>query len=605
VLTSVFVSFVALIFFSYLDVKSFKEELEQQAEINAQLIGNYCITPLTFAYTDDAQKILEELSTIPSIYNAFVFTEDDMLFAQYHKNQQYIIEQPRVENSASYYKEDYLHIYRPITFQNIKYGTVYFRISTSKIDQKISGMLYILLSLVFGVTLFSFLIANKLQGLISKPIQNLSSLTKKVSEKDDYSIRTRETGNDEIGNLQKGFNNMLEQLETRKKERDKAEFALKSSEEKYRQIVETAQEGIWIIDKNANTAFTNSRLVEMFGYTRKEMIGKHLFSFMKDKYHSQAKKLIQNGKPLIAGTTEFCFSRKNGDDFWALMSTNPLYDSNQNYNGTLAMVVDITDRKNNLRELEKYQNNLEKLVKQRTKKLREAQKELIRNEKMATLGKLTATVSHELRNPLGTIRSSFYTVHARTKDKELGIERTLKRIDRNIGRCDNIIEDLLDYSRTKETIFVETNIDYWLKEFINEYNVPESISIEQQLESNVKIRIDLERFRRCMINLVDNACQAIIGQNDDNIKKLGDIKIQTQTDKQLLLISIEDSGPGIPKSDKKKIFEPLYSTKSFGFGLGLSVVKQINEQHKGKISVKSTMGKGTIFTLKLPISNSN
>jgi PAS domain S-box-containing protein len=603
VLTSVLVSVIALSFFSYLDVRSFKDELEQQGEINAHLIGNYCITPLTFGYADDARKILEELNTIPSIHNAFVYTEDNKLFAQYHKSPELAMDLPAIENKKSFYRNNYLHVFHEITFQGIKYGTVYFRISTSKIDEKITSMLYILIFLAVIVTIFSFIIAQKLQGIISKPLLHLSQLTKRVSEKDDYSIRIKQTGKDEIAHLQKGFNKMLEKLETRKDERDKAEQALRDSEEKYRQIVETAQEGIWIIDKKANTAFTNSRLVEMFGYSREEMLGKEFFTFMDDRYHMDAKKMLTNGKTLIPATNEFCFSKKNGDDIWVLMSTNPLYDDHKNYNGTLAMVADITDRKNNLKELEKYKNNLEKLVKQRTKKLREAQKELIRNEKMATLGKLTATVSHELRNPLGTIRSSFYTVQTRTKDKNLNIDRSLERIDRNISRCDNIIEDLLDYSRTKDLLFVEADIDSWFIEFFRDYQIPQNIELQTKLRSNAKTRIDLERFRRCIINLIDNACQAINGLDGEISHKNGIIKIITYVEKEHLLIDISDSGPGIAKENIDKIFEPLFSTKSFGFGLGLSVVRQVMDLHKGKISVKSQTDKGTTFSLKLPVSH--
>ncbi len=244
---------------------------------------------------------------------------------------------------------------------------------------------------------------------------------------------------------------------------------------------------------------------------------------------------------------------------------------------------------------------LERRVAERTAQLEAAQQELIQQERLATLGQLTATVSHELRNPLATLRTSLYSIDSKVRDKGLGVERALDRLDRNITRCDNIIGELLDYTRMPRIKLAYTDLDAWLIDLSQNHPIPPEISLNLDLQSQAKVALDPDRFQRVMINLMDNAIQAMLSLNE-NIRQLT-LTIQSTIEQGQAKIRVIDTGSGIPTEVLPQIFEPLFSTKGFGVGLGLTVVKEIVEQHQGDIKITSEPGQGTEVTLWLTLAN--
>jgi signal transduction histidine kinase len=237
-----------------------------------------------------------------------------------------------------------------------------------------------------------------------------------------------------------------------------------------------------------------------------------------------------------------------------------------------------------------YQLNkdLERRVEDRTAELRQAQEELLRKERFAAIGQITGTVSHELRNPLGTIRTSMFMIDEKVRGKGLGVERALDRVQRSIERCNGIIGDLLDYTRVPELDPEPTPIDDWL---------------ERSLASHAVVALDRERFLRVVINLVENACQAMTDHN-----RVGgegrELRLTVTSDRveRGVEISFADTGPGIAADVLPRVFEPLYSTKSFGVGLGLPTVKQIVEQHGGTVDIGSAAGEGSRVVVRLPLN---
>jgi signal transduction histidine kinase len=251
--------------------------------------------------------------------------------------------------------------------------------------------------------------------------------------------------------------------------------------------------------------------------------------------------------------------------------------------------------------LQHYSERLEAMVEERTRELRVAQENLVRREKLATLGQLAATVSHELRNPLATIRISVSSVEEKTRGKELGVERALDRIQRNVTRCDNIISELLDFTRIPELNLQPVEFDPWLGRLLDEQALPEGVRLRRELASGATVAIDPERFRRVIINLLDNACQAmasIPGARDEMA-----VDITTGVEAGGLRIVVSDTGPGISPEVMPHVFEPLFSTKGFGAGLGLSIVKGIVEQHGGEIIIESPPAQGARVTIRLPLGD--
>ncbi|HEX4195592.1 MAG TPA: ATP-binding protein [Stellaceae bacterium] len=224
--------------------------------------------------------------------------------------------------------------------------------------------------------------------------------------------------------------------------------------------------------------------------------------------------------------------------------------------------------------------------------------ELVRTERLSTLGQLTATVAHELRNPLSAIRNTFYVMKEAASRKETNFDRQLERMERSIGRCDRIISDLLDYSRLRNLNLAPVVFDRWIDDVLSDQHLPDDVGLIKRLDANGEtIGIDIDRMRQVVNNLVENAAQAMHGIESGRARE---IVVSTAVAADTFELTVSDTGPGIPASVLPKVFEPLFSTKSFGTGLGLSVVRQIVEQHGGTVTITSDPEKGACVAIRLP-----
>jgi signal transduction histidine kinase len=269
--------------------------------------------------------------------------------------------------------------------------------------------------------------------------------------------------------------------------------------------------------------------------------------------------------------------------------------------GVVQFRRDISARKRAEEELTRHRERLQALVEERTRELEEAQRELVRSERLAAIGQLTGTVSHELRNPLGTIRSSFAIVSNYLQATHGPVSRALERIERNIDRCVTIIDELLAYTRVRDMHLERVTIDDWLTDLVVDEDVPDTISVVLDCQSEATVSIDRERLRRAVLNLLQNACQAFTESEHECTQPT--VAISTRVVDGRLAIHVTDNGPGIPEDIRERIFDPLFSTKSFGVGLGLPLVRQIVEQHGGEITVDTALGEGTTATLGLPLTS--
>ncbi len=251
-------------------------------------------------------------------------------------------------------------------------------------------------------------------------------------------------------------------------------------------------------------------------------------------------------------------------------------------------------------ELQQHGEQLEELVDMRTGQLRDAQGDVVKNERLAMLGRVTATVSHEVRNPLSTIRSSLYTLRQLIEEPSEHIDQVLERAERNIVRCDRIIEELLDYTRQRQLDMELTNVDEWLAEVFDDIDIPRQIELIRSFDCGRYVPMARDYVRRCVINVADNASHAMTFADDPERMEL---RVSTFVRGEGVAIEFADRGPGIPPQQISKVFEPLYSTKGFGVGLGIPIVKQIAERHGGRFELASAEGEGTQATIWLPFGD--
>jgi two-component system, NtrC family, sensor histidine kinase HydH len=229
-------------------------------------------------------------------------------------------------------------------------------------------------------------------------------------------------------------------------------------------------------------------------------------------------------------------------------------------------------------------------------KLESAQEALVRTEKLAAVGQLAASVGHELRNPLTAVRNAnaYIAKKVRGDGADPRVVQFSQLIDRELNTCSKIISDLLDFARERPLVVSPAPLRDLVEEAIG--LVPASkIDIVNAVPDDLPIPvIDKEQFRQVVINLTQNAVEAIEPQGGGRVTVSADAK-----DARFRLL-VEDDGPGIPQDVIAKMFEPLFTTKVKGTGLGLAIVQSIVKRHQGDISIDSTIGQGTRFVVDWP-----
>ncbi|MBD3379568.1 MAG: hypothetical protein GF408_03795 [Candidatus Omnitrophica bacterium] len=246
-------------------------------------------------------------------------------------------------------------------------------------------------------------------------------------------------------------------------------------------------------------------------------------------------------------------------------------------------------------QLKEARDQLEDKVKQRTDELLSISKKLHRSERLAFLGKLSGSVTHELRNPLAVLKNSAYFLETKLKDdKDEKVRKYLDVIKKELNAIDAIIDDIMGFARTKAPDLNNTNVHDLVENVLSTVMVPELVVVKKELEEVPDILVDGNLILHALTNIVNNAIMAMNGN--------GTLTLRTFAEGGRAIMEIEDDGPGIPPDQRDLIFEPLYSSKPKGTGLGLPIAKMIVENQDGRIDFDSILGQGTVFRISFPFS---
>ena len=450
-----------------------------------------------------------------------------------------------------------------------------------------------------GIALFlAGVAAIFLARRMTQPIRDLQAGAAALS-KGDFDVAIATDRKDELGQLSREFDAMAAALKKRTK-------ALSDSEALFRSFIEQSPGMLSAKGNDGRYTLVSPRFRDLLNLGD-DVVGKTARDIYPDEFadHFEAidNEVIEHGAvisqtvthpapsgALILGVTKF-----------------PLRDGDGKRVGVGTIGIDITERQRAEEKIKALNRDLEGRVERRTAELQAAQKELLRNERLATLGQLTATVSHELRNPLGAMRTSSHILRKAVGEDKPQVKRAIERLERSITRCDRIIDELLDFTRISDLEPQPVVLDAWLSDLLDEFRVPAGVKLERELGlGDLEVPIDPDRLRRAVINVWENACQAMAEPKTESpAEQPKPLRISTGRRNKSVEIRIEDSGPGIPDDVRPRIFEPLFSTKNFGVGLGLSIVKQILDQHGGEVKVDTGGGGGTCFCLRLPMETSS
>lgn len=348
---------------------------------------------------------------------------------------------------------------------------------------------------------------------------------------------------------------------------------------------------IAITDDKGTIVYANNKFCELSKYSENELIGEN-HRILKsdehtDEFFTEMWGTISSG---IIWRGEIKNRAKDGSFYWLKTIIVPIIDSEKNIQNYMSIRTDITKEKESQEHLSEMEDTLLKQNESLLIEVERKSSELIKSERLATIGTMASRIAHDLKNPL-TVMHTYADMltpeiisKLDSKDKEKWFRLQNSLLDMN-----KIIEDVLDFARTSEIKKKHSSFLRILNLAMN--NVESSYKIKINLpEKDISINCDARKIEGLMSNLLNNAVYALDGQ--------GEIDVTTSTDSELVTIQVKDSGSGIPTENLEKIFEPMFTTKKTGTGLGLVICKSIIEQHGGSISVSN---KPTTFTIKLPI----
>jgi signal transduction histidine kinase len=280
-------------------------------------------------------------------------------------------------------------------------------------------------------------------------------------------------------------------------------------------------------------------------------------------------------------------------------SDNPYLKKRNHLAKTLAERISGAIRQIELEQSQRhYYEHLEKEVEARTRDLEQVQEKLIRAERLAAVGELASGVGHELRNPLNVIRNCAYLLEMSLVEKgDDEAAGTIKVLDKQVDIANKIVTDLLDFTRITPPSPSRVDLKSLVNECLSYITAPEHVSVRPRMNGHaLYVRTDAEQIARVFTNIITNAFQAMSG-------KKGELDIDIGTEAGLAWAQFRDNGCGIPEENLGKIFEPLFTTKPRGIGLGLAISKRLVEHNGGRIEVSSRPGQGSTFTVKLPLEN--
>lgn len=270
---------------------------------------------------------------------------------------------------------------------------------------------------------------------------------------------------------------------------------------------------------------------------------------------------------------------------------------------TAALKTSYDEKENIMAQLRDHVDSLFQANKELIKindQLKDAQERLVRSEKLAAIGKLASGVGHELRNPLSAIKNALLVIkkkisvtHVHTDTQKLN--QLLAIVEKETERSIKIVNDLLGFSRTVKPVVSPAKVQSLIESSLSRVRIPEKINKIVKIEDPLPlISVDAIQIEQVFINLIQNAC--------DSMSMGGLLMIHAQEENSFLSICFTDTGCGIPDNIKTKIFDPLFTTKPRGIGLGLAISSNIIQRHDGYIDLKSKEGEGTSFIVRLPIA---
>lgn len=575
-------------FFAY-EFFTFRQATMHQLSTLGEIIATNSTAALAFDDRESASEILSALKADRYVEAASLYDKEGNLFSTYPADLPSEAFPLHPKKVGYLFESSHLSGFQPVVQGDNRLGTLYLKSNMKAMYERLqlyAGIVLLVMAISF---LSAYLLSKRLQQTISKPILALAETAKAISKNQDYSVRAKKWGEDEMGLLTDAFNQMLVQIHKQNQD-------LSESEERIRAVLNSTLTAVIVMNANGVITDWNSRAEKMFGWTHEEALGQELAGTIipnnfREAHRRGLKEFFVTGNgPVINQFIEISALHRDGREFPVELSISML-KTNDNIT-FCGFITDITERKRAEEEIKLFSQKLEKMVLERTQELEMVNKEL---------ESFSYSVSHDLRAPLRAIHgymNIFAEEYANRFDDEA--KRLTNIILNNSKKMGRLIDDLLAFSQLgrKELVKAETSMN----------NIVGNICEEQKLiEGQRKIEFiirelpsavaDPVTIRQVWVNLISNAVKYT--RHKDQVR----IEIGSEKQGDLQVYYVKDNGAGFDMTYYNKlfgVFQRLHSQKEFeGTGVGLAIVQRVVTKHGGRVWAEAKPDEGATFYFTL------
>ena len=457
--------------------------------------------------------------------------------------------------------------------------------SLKRDQNKVKNTALLTLALITLLTLFiAFWLALYLARTVADPVRQLAEATEYI-KRGDLSYRAGVVGDDELAALAASFNEMTaelaenrQRLELSTEELQRSNAALEGRRNYIEAILQSLSAGVISLDENGHVTTINGAAKELLRIEQTPVAGVSLEALLPEEQREELRRMIRRAARLRSVTREVHFTLANHAKLDAAVTVTALRDSR----GAVIVIEDLT--------------------------------ELIEAQRRAAWSEVARRMAHEIKNPLTPIRLSAErlaknliggngtaTSPGLNERQTKLVRECTAMIGAEVSTLQRMVDEFSDFARLPNAKLEPASLDEVIARALKLYDERlDGVQLECRLAAESPVLLDAEQIKRVLVNLIDNAAEALAQGGEQNGKCCITVSTRELHDRDAVELTVADTGPGIPPADRERIFDPYFSTRKRGTGLGLAIVSRIVAEHQGRIRVQENTPRGAKFIIELP-----
>ncbi|MBM4398054.1 MAG: PAS domain S-box protein, partial [Deltaproteobacteria bacterium] len=573
-------------------VDRMRVELEERAAQIADVVGRYSVPDLAFGTRRESVETLAGLVEDPEIEMAALYDKGGALFSSHvgggAANEPSSTLPTMVPVPGAVDREAAIDVYRELLWKGERYGTILLRVSTVALDQRVDSYRAMIAILAFSLIGMAVLFALLLQGVIAPPVLRLAEAASRIAGGGDYSLRVDVTGGArEVSVLSDGFNRMLAAIQDRQRQRDEAEAALRGEKERLAVTLRSIGDAVVTTDTGGRVLLMNRVAETWIGIAADEAAGRPLAEVLE----LRAEKTLQPRGDVVArvlggGEEWLCAEAcvlvgRKGRSRIVAVAGSVIRDPDSRPAGVVLALRDETER-------------------------RRMEQEIGRAEKLEAVGVLAGGIAHDFNNILTGVLGRVSLARAPGVDAS-AVDDHLAEAEVALVRARDLTMQLLTFAKGGMPIRKAASVADLIVDSAQFALRGANVRCEFEIPADTwPVDVDAAQISRVVQNIVLNASQAMPGGGVVRVSAANEARRPhpaapaQPNDNRWVRVSVSDSGVGIRPEDLDRIFDPWFTTKPGGTGLGLATCHSIVRNHGGHIRVESKVGEGTTFHVYLP-----